>query len=127
MDEVIRAILRADAGVTALVGQRINFGSRPQGEPLPALALSVPSDIEAATLDGASGLNDARIQVNCAAMSYGEARRLERAVRSALHGYSGGILQGVFHAGSRDFREGGTNEAERLFGFSVDFSISYNS
>jgi len=47
-------------------------------------------------------------------------------VRAVLDGYSGGGFQGVFLAGSRDTREGGTNEAERPFRVSLDFITHFN-
>jgi hypothetical protein len=109
-----------------LVGARVNFGAHPQGQPLPAIVLNTVSDLEGVSLDGRDGLSGARIQVDCYAIDYGPAKRLSRAVKAVLNGYSGDRIQGVFHAGSRDGREGGTNEAIRPYRVSLDFNLTYS-
>ncbi|MGB1389498.1 MAG: DUF3168 domain-containing protein [Paracoccaceae bacterium] len=127
MEELIRALLLADGGVAALAGDRVNFGSHPQGEGWPGVVLNTISDAEGYTLRGPDGLSRARVQADCYALTYGEAKRFSRAVRTVLSGHSDSGMQGVFHAGSRDGREGGTNEAERPYRVSLDFLITYNN
>lgn len=127
MEELIRSLLKGDAGVSALVAGRVNFGTRPQGQALPAIVLNTVSDIEGALIAAPDGLSRARIQVDCYAIDYGPAKLLSRAVKSVLHGYSGDGIQGVFHAGSRDGREGGTNEAIRPYRVSLDFTLTYSN
>ncbi|MEA5163099.1 DUF3168 domain-containing protein, partial [Cereibacter johrii] len=90
MEEDLRALLLGAPAITELVGPRVNFGRHPQGEPLPALVLSTISDREGLTLSGPDGLQRARVQIDCWAASYGEAKRLSRAVRDLLHGHAGG-------------------------------------
>ncbi|WP_444459999.1 tail completion protein gp17 [Rhodobacter capsulatus] len=63
-----------------------------------------------------------RVQVDCYAESYGAAKRLSRAVRAALDGYSGGGFQGVFHAGTRD-----SHDSEAPFRVSLDFITVFTS
>jgi len=127
MEEAIRALLLADSGVSGHVGGNVNFGTHPQGKPFPAIVLNTVSDAEGYTLSGPNGVTQARVQADCYADTYGAAKLLSRAVRSLLSGYSGGAFQGVFHVGTRDGREGGSNEAERPYRVSMDFMVHFNT
>ena len=127
MEEQIRALLLADSGVSGHVSDRVNFGEHPQGEPLPAIVLNVISDAEDYHLTGPTGVTAARIQADCYAVTYGAAKQLSRSVRELLSGYQSKPVQGVFHVGSRDGREGGTNEAERPYRVSMDFMIHFTT
>jgi hypothetical protein len=121
MEAAFRAALLASAGVTALAGSRVNWLSHPQSDALPAVVLTVVSDAEGYTLDGRNGLSQGRVQVDCYAMAYKAARDLAAAVRAALSGYRGGDFRLIEHVATRDFREGGTDEAERPYRVSMDF------
>lgn len=125
MEKIIRALLLADRGVFNVAGSRVNFGTHPQGEPLPALVLNTVSDFGGYLIDAPDGMFQARLQVDAYAMDYDSTKRLSRAARTALSGYSGSGIQGVFHVSSRDSREGGSNEAERPYRISLDFTITY--
>ncbi|MCA0920225.1 DUF3168 domain-containing protein [Pseudooceanicola nanhaiensis] len=127
MEEELRARLLATASVTAICGTRINWGAHPQGEPWPGVILRVISDVEGHTLAGPNGVAHARVQIDCQADSYGAAKRLARAVRAALGGYRGGLLQAVLFADAREGREGGSNEADRPFRVSLDFFVHYTT
>jgi len=89
--------------------------------------LNTISDIGGYLITSPDGVSQARVQVDCYAGTYGAAKLLSRAVLAALSGYSGGVIQGVFHAGSRDGRDGGTNEASRAFFVSFDFTLTYTT
>ena len=127
MEEQLRALLLNDGGVSSHVANRVNFGTHPQGQPFPAVVLTTISDIEGYTLQGPNGVSEARVQVDCYAESYGAAKLLSRAVRSLLSGYQNGAFQGVFLAGSRDSREGGSNDAERPYRTSMDFMVQFTN
>lgn len=126
MEEQIRAILLASSGVTALCGNRIDWGASGQGVAYPRIVMWTIGDGEGHNLQGPDGHSVGRIQVDIYAQTYGSAKQLSRAVRAALDGYSGGGFQGVFLAGSRDTREGGANETERPFRVSLDFITHFN-
>ena len=126
MEEEFRAILLSSIGLSALVGDRINWGAHPQGQAFPAIVLNTISDIDGITMDGPMRLTQGRVQADCYADTYGVAKLLSRAVLSVLHGYSSGALQGVFHAGSRESRESGPTEADRPFRVSIDFETVFN-
>jgi hypothetical protein len=127
MEEAIRALLLANSGVSGRAGNRINFGTHPQGEPFPAIVLNTISDLEEYTLSGPVGVTQARIQADCYDATYGGAKLLARSVRTLLSGYSGGSFQGVFLASSRDGREGGSNQAELPYRVSMDFLIHFST
>lgn len=122
MEEAFLALLVSASGVTAHVpAARINWGAHPQGTGTPYIVLTVISDNEGLTMQGPDGLSQGRVQADVYAPTYGAAKLASRAVRDLLHGYRGGGFQLIEHAGSRDSREGGSNEAERLHRVSMDF------
>jgi hypothetical protein len=127
VEKLIRAVLKADVTVMARAKGHVNFGSHPQGADWPGVVLYTIGDAEGRTLQGPSGLSTGRVQIDCIAKTYGSAKELSRAVRTVLDGHASAGLQGVFHAGTRDGREGGTNEASRPFRVSLDFIVTYNN
>ncbi|MGR3593043.1 MAG: DUF3168 domain-containing protein [Limimaricola soesokkakensis] len=124
MERQLRALLEADPAIAAITAH-INWGAHPTGLPWPAAVLTVISDTQGYTLDGPDGLSAIRVQIDCYAATYDAAKDLSRAIRAKLSGYSGGQFQGVFLAGLRDGREGGTNEADRPFRVSMDFMVHF--
>jgi len=127
MEEELRALLRDAPNVADLCGDRVNFGSHPQGKPFPAIVLNVFGDGEGHTLKGRDGLAIERVQVDCYGETYGAAKLLSRAVSDLLDGYRGGGFRGVFKLNSRDGREGGSNEAERPFFVKIDFKTNWRA
>jgi hypothetical protein len=127
MEEAFRALLLADAGVTAITAA-INWGEHPQGAAWPGVVLHRISGAGAHTLDGPDGLLRARVQVDCIALTYAQAVALSRAVVAALDGYATPPFQAVFHSASRDLRDAGSaGAAERPFRVSCDFTVLHNS
>lgn len=126
MEQAFRNLLLADSAVSAIVGTRVNWAERPQASPLPAIVLHMVSDNNGHHMAGPDGLQETRVQVDAYADSYGSVKGLQRAVRAALDGYSGGNIQGIFHAGSRDGRDGETNEADRPHRVSLDFMTTWS-
>lgn len=126
MEEAFRAVLLASSAVTDVVATRIDFGASAQGAEYPRIVLWTIGDSEGHNLDGPDGHSVGRVQVDCYGATYGSAKQVSRAVRSVLDGYNGGGFQGVFHAGTRDSREGGSNEAVRPFRTSLDFITHFN-
>ena len=125
MEEDFRALLIADAGVSALVSGRVNFGEHPQGAPFPAIVLTTVSDTEDMHMNGAGGLSQGRVQVDCYAETYGAAKLLSRAVVSVLHFHKDDNFFLINHLSSRDSRESGSNEPYRLYRTSVDFNTAW--
>lgn len=129
MEEDFRAILLAVSGVTSLVGSAggVNWGAKPQGAGFPAVVLNTISDADGLHHKGADGLFQGRVQVDCYALNYGQAKLLARAVRAALQAYRGGAFRLIAHVSTRDTREGGGNEAERPSRVSMDFTTSWRA
>ena len=126
MEEEFRAILLASTAVTGIVGIRINWGAHPQGSAMPAIVLTTISANNGHTMASPDMLQESRVQVDCDGMTYGATKALSRAVLATLDGYEGGNFQGIFHAGTRDGREGGANEADRPFRVSMDFMTHWS-
>lgn len=126
MEEELRAILLAsDEIFAALPGKFINLGEHTQGIGNPYIALRTIGDNEGLTLKGSDRLSSGRVQIDIYAQSYAQAKLISRSVKSVLHGYRGGGFRLVSHVATRDSREGGTNEAERLHRVSMDFTTQW--
>lgn len=122
MEEALRAILLGSAGITSRVSQRVDWGIRPSGQPLPAVVLNVINDMSEPTLDGV-GLPEARIQIDCYASTYGSVKFLAREIRQLLDCYRGGMFQGIFLVGLRDLPE--TDGVTTVHRVSMDFTVTY--
>lgn len=79
MEEALVARLLAAPGVAALVGTRINWRARVQGQALPALTLTVISRQSDYTYEGRDSLQQARVQVEAFGESYAAAKLALRA------------------------------------------------
>lgn len=84
MEAALVAKLLASAGITTLVGQRINWSRRPQGSGLPAIVLHRIDGAPDYHLTGASGIVASRVQVDCWGASYGSAKSVARAVEAVV-------------------------------------------
>ena len=129
MEQAFRTLLQSSAAVTAIApADRINCGAHPQGAGAPYVTISRPSHREGMTMTGRDGLMHTRIQCDCYAPTWRQARDLSDAVTNAASGHRSGGVQLVEFAGSREMgREGGTNEAERLHRFAVDFLVHWRA
>jgi hypothetical protein len=67
----------------------------PESTPLPALIYSQISGEGNPSLDGANSLHQCRISFGCYGDSYGDAKRLQRAVRQLLEGLHTTLAEGT--------------------------------
>ena len=114
------ALLKATAGVTALVGTgdnaRIYPLERPQTEGLPAIVVKIQSDDPQDTKDGSATLTINTTAVYCMASTYLGARNLAAAVKTALDRQTGTYgsenIQGIFYQDQDSYKDQipGTNE-----------------
>lgn len=90
---VIHTLLDADAGVDALVGDRIYSLNRPEGDALPAVVHVEITDQPRPPIDATAGAEPmvGRVQVNCLAATSAACRSLKEAVITACHKKSGSI------------------------------------
>ena len=77
-------LLSNDADVNAQVGSRIFPVFVPEGQSLPAITYQEISGVRDSHMKGASGLVQARFQINCWTKTYRAARELADLVRVAL-------------------------------------------
>jgi hypothetical protein len=84
MQTQLREFLQDDAGVSALVAQRIDWGRRPQGDALPAIVLTVASAPRTGTMTGRCELVGYLVQIDCWGADYKSASDVAHAVIAAL-------------------------------------------
>lgn len=126
MEDDLKALLLADAGVTALVpAASINWRRHPQSRPYPAIVLRVINDRPEYVLSDTTDLSRARVQINCWALTYAGAKAVSRAVLARLSGYRDATFHRVWLLGARD-----TEDPEALgdpAGVSMDFEVEYRT
>jgi hypothetical protein len=128
METAFRALLTGSSAVTALVpAAQINWGAHPQGAPLPGVVLNVIFDAEGLVMNGPDGVSGGRVQVDCYGGTFAQARGVAAAIRALLHAHVGNGFLLITHESSRTGREGGSNEAERPFRFSMDFNTKWRA
>lgn len=81
MEEDLRAHLAADAALGLLVAQRIQWGEAEDGD---CVALHLISDLPDWVLKGPSGLEWARVQIDCWAGTFLAAKSIGKAVQAAM-------------------------------------------
>ncbi|SIO36483.1 Protein of unknown function [Rhodovulum sp. ES.010] len=122
MEEEFRALLQA-----ALAGVPVNWGAHPQGAGWPGVVLNVIGGAEGLTQQGPDGLFSGRVQADCYARRYSDAKALSRLVVAALDGHRGGGFRGVFRVATRDGRDDDANGGDRLFRVSLDFMTHWRA
>ncbi len=80
------ALLTADPTVSAIVGARVYPMVMPQRATFPAVTYFRVSGGQQNTLDGYSGTENPRIQVDCWAKKYADVKALAAAIRAAMDG-----------------------------------------
>jgi hypothetical protein len=134
MEEALTKHLLASTAVTAMVGDRITWDERPQGDSLPSLVLQVIDGAPEYSDEGSARLTTLRVQIDCWATHADGAnggtiaKQLGRAVAEALPVammIDGIDFQGVFPEIIHDFApEIGPGQV-KFFRRSLDYMISY--
>lgn len=129
-EKIMRSLLLADAGVTALVGTDIYPSVIPEGkEPSRSLVVEVLENRPLPTIDGinqVAALYEARVSVACVAKTYADVKALTAAVRAAAHlkrGSAAGrwVISSVLESEGPD--EYGIEQG--VFLQAVDYTITY--
>ena len=129
METALRALLVA--GLPGMSAGRINWGEHPRDEARPYIVLHLISLTEGHTMQGPDGLERSRVQIDCYAPSFGQARELAGSVKSALDFRRDGGFRGIFFAGMRQSRESGYSRddggssGESLYRCSIDFIVNW--
>ena len=130
IEEAVVKIVRDDAGIGAIAGDRIYHSILKENVMLPAMTYTVTNDTErVASLSGPSLLVQPHFQINCWASNISDATGLETAVRQALDGVTTTVL-GVAILGTTLTDHGdlfepavGKEVAQRRFGRRLEFDI----
>jgi len=128
MEENLTSLLLADAGLSALVADRISWVIAPQGIARPNVTLNHVSGVPGYTLGGPSGVVESRVQADCWALTYAGARAVSRALKAKLSGFMGVQGATLFHACLIDNERDGFDTAaspDKLFRVSLDFIIHH--
>lgn len=128
----LRAWLLDDATISAAVGgTRIYPIKLPQGQMLASIVYSRISGQGDHHMEGPSGLNRARVQIDCWASTVDAADLLARQVKERIDGYRGSILwgedspaeaivvQGIFFDGERE----DWDDAAQMYRASKDYIV----
>lgn len=84
METALRARLKDDAGVAALVANRIDWGVRTQNAALPAIVLTTVADQRDQHMAGFATYRPTRVQIDCYGKTKAEAASLREAVIAAI-------------------------------------------
>lgn len=128
MEAALTALLTGDGRVSLLAGDRVNWVRTPQAVTnYPRAVLQVVSGTVDVTNDGPSGLESARVQIDCYGETYMSTKALSDAILSVLSGFRG-VVSGVrIHAGfidsKRDLPAEDSGGVKRLFRRSADIFI----
>jgi len=119
VEQTLYDLLRQDAAVSAIVGDRIYPVRLPDEVMLPALVYLKASCIRYASHGGPSKLASSRFQLDCYSPDYLEAKRLALAAVSALHGKKNGDIQAAFSENETD----GFSADDNVFRVTADVLI----
>lgn len=91
----IRDLLLADSTITQTVGTRVHAVILPKDGTYPAITFQLISDTESPTMTS-TGQQQTRLQIDCWATSYVQAKQLQEAARTLLGGCTGTLTDGTF-------------------------------
>lgn len=98
MEEALITYLLGVSAVSSVLSDRLNYNTKPQSTLLPCAVIQRVSGEPVYESNGASGLEESRIQVDCYGASYAEAKTVARAIIGALSGVR--FIQGSIHFNS---------------------------
>ena len=129
IEPAARMVLKADVNTAALVGERIYFGVAPQNERRPRIVLGLVSSIPGHTFQGKGGYRKGRIQVDCLAPTYPQAKQLAGAAQKSLDNfvgtYDGTVIDWIEVDEARDIPMAPPAGAEQPTTFGVTFDVRF--
>lgn len=84
METALRSRLKDDAGVSAIVGSRVDWSVRPQGTSSPCVVMRVVADERSQHFAGFNDYRPTRVQIDCYAATRAVAVSLRDAVIAAV-------------------------------------------
>jgi len=126
LEEGIRAVLLADAGVSALIGTRVFPRKAPQTPVLPLITMARVATGRGHDMEGHDGLPKAQIQLSCWAVTPLEASTVATAVKARLEGrewetWGSVVEESSLCVGEVDLDDPDTGRV----GVGLDFAIQY--
>lgn len=125
METSLRLLLTGAAAISALVGQRVFWGTIPQGATNPLVALYLISRIPGYTMQGGDGLDESRVQIDIRDTDLARAWQVRDAIKALVSGYrgtvSGTYLSGIFIQSERQRFD--RTDAESFHTLSLDVQI----
>ena len=127
MQTKLAGLLLAHPPLAALVGNRVQWDTLPQGADQPSIVMYVISGVTDYTMQGASGYVQTRVQFDCRGETAADARAVAEVLNVRLSGFRGDFggyrFQGAFAQGQRTRfdKDGPTN----WFTDSRDFTIHW--
>lgn len=131
ISQAVRAILVADAGVSAIT-TRIHTDHLPQSVNLPAVVMWAVSSVGVDYIAGFTGMEQTVLQIECLDKTRGGSAALWKAVNQALSGYrgtsSGVVIRSVSQSSGHFDREDRPESGSDIFRFVTvqDFEFAYH-
>lgn len=126
MEEALVNLLLSAAGVTSLVGTRINWLRKPQSDDGDSYIVLQRIDGDRDYhMRGPSGYVSSRVQADVYGTTYASSKKAARAMITVLSGHRGGIFQGIFIDSERDLPAADAGEVTNLFRTSVDLIVHH--
>jgi hypothetical protein len=122
---IIRGILLGNAGFTGLAGSSVYPLRVPQGKPLPAVTYQRISTSPTDCKESVSALDNLRVQLTVFSEQYEELEGISHAVRAALDGYTGTVLQTNVTGKFLNETDLFDNNAE-IYHRAIDFNFTIN-
>lgn len=127
MEESLRQLLVTHAPLTALVAQRVYWGTIAQGSANPAVVMFFISGAPGYHMQGSDGLTSARVQIDIRATTLSAAWAAARVIKTLLSGYRGTVattdFRGIFLLSERQYFDKPANSSEGLHVVSLDFDV----
>lgn len=125
-EAVISTLLKAAAGVTALVGTRISLTRMVENAPMPALVYAVVSGVPVPPINAAAGsqIMRTRVQITAMGKTVGDVKNILEQTRLALD-FQSGLIAGVRVISitreliGMDFK----NDETSVYGQSTDYMV----
>lgn len=127
MQTKLANLVLAHAPLAALVGNRVQWDTLPQGTPQGTISMTLVSGITDYHMAGPSGLHFARVQFDCRDSSAAKARAIAEALKVRLSGFRGEFqgykFMGCFEVAQRT--SFGKVDANSWYTDSRDYEITW--
>lgn len=112
--------------LASVAGGRRYWVRKPQADPgKPYIIMQRATRLPSYHMQGASGYVFSRVQMDVYGDTFSSTKAASDAVKAALSGHVGGIIQGIFLDGERDLPAADAGEVSSLFRISLDFTIHH--